>query len=103
MSKMYKLDFMHYCSIDSDFKQAARIGDMNPFTINSHCHVTEELNRYTTMFHFNGVHTVHFRCCSTWSFMEENFNIMLHVSKQGIGAIASQLKIQPIKSDNMSR
>lgn len=28
---------------------------------------------------------------------------MLHVSKQGIGAIASQLKIQPIKCDNMSR
>lgn len=36
MSKMGEPDFMHYCSIDSDFKQAARIGDMNPFTINSH-------------------------------------------------------------------
>lgn len=35
--------------------------------------------------------------------MEENFNIMLHITKQGVGAVASQLKIQPIKSDNMSR
>lgn len=35
--------------------------------------------------------------------MQENFNIVLHVSKQGVGAIASQFKIQPVKSDNMSR
>ena len=36
MSKMGELDFVHYCSIDSDFKQTARIGDMNPFTVNSY-------------------------------------------------------------------
>lgn len=36
MAKMEELDFMHYCSIDSDFKQIARIGNMNTSTINSH-------------------------------------------------------------------
>lgn len=36
MAKMGELDFVHYCSIDSDFKQTARVGNMNAFTINSH-------------------------------------------------------------------
>lgn len=36
MAKMGELDFMHDCSIDSDFKQTARVGNMNAFTINSH-------------------------------------------------------------------
>lgn len=36
MSKKRELDFMHYISIGSDFKQTTGIGDKNPFTINSH-------------------------------------------------------------------
>lgn len=36
MSQKRELDFMHYFSIGSDFKQTAGIGDKNPFTINSH-------------------------------------------------------------------
>lgn len=36
VSKLGEFDFVHYCSVDSDFKQAAGIGDMNPFTVNSH-------------------------------------------------------------------
>lgn len=35
--------------------------------------------------------------------MEKNFNIMFYILKQGVGAIAGELKIKPIKSDNVSR
>lgn len=73
------------------------------FMVFAYCHVTEELHCHTTMLHLDGVHAVHPWCCSAWSLMEQDFNIMVQVLKQGIGAVASQLKIQPIKSDNMLR
>lgn len=69
----------------------------------AYCHITEELNGYTTMFHFNSIHTVHLWYSFAWSFMEKNFNIMFYILKQGVGAIAGELKIKPIKSDNVSR
>lgn len=68
-----------------------------------YCHVTEELHCHTTMLHFDGVHAVHPGRCSAWPFVEQDFNIVVQVLKQSVGAVASQLKVQPIKSDNMLR
>lgn len=46
MSQKRELDFMHYFSIGSDFKQTAGIGDKNPFTINSHLFKKKKKKRW---------------------------------------------------------
>ena len=74
---------------------------MDPRVNSSHLHVTVQSHREASMLHLNGLHAGLHGPRAAGPVVENHLQVLLCVSKEDVGAVASQLEVLPIEGDNV--